>query len=733
MRGLAAGLVATAALGSAAVATAHARTVRAGSAYARITPTAVVLGNDVAERRWARLRFRTTMLADKRGGGRIWSRDHRDFTLTLAGGAPVPSDAFSATAVAVRRLARGGLQVRMTLAGAIPGLTATRTAEAYPGIAGFRTQTVLRSTVPLALAGATLDEAAVGSGAAPTLHAFRAGSDWREPGWPGPPVKIGDPHAGDWRATSSAPAGTALEGPAQWLSAAQGGRSLFMVMERNDLPSSRAAFTGSVAALRVDYGRDVLSLGPFEEDIHVESPLPAGSPGRVRVIGPGAPLALERVFIGFADHQGDEAWQFHRYLVEHRLAPYPHDVVFNSDGTDANRISTGSKDDMDYATILRVAPIARRMGFDTFVLDDGWQATSGDWQPDSPAYREPRGKFPPRFPDATFTAVRAAIAPMKLGLWMSPANFNPAARAFHDHPDWACAPAGDATAVVNAAQPDDGSNEAGIGFWGPRAFPFVESRIRDAIEHWGVRFFKFDFLAWLDCAGQGDLYAMHDAFVAMLDRLRRAYPDVVFEIDETNDYRLFPFESVVRGPTWFQNGSPPPPQLLHELWDLSPYVPASAIGQKLLAGDLYRSYPVATLMAGALLSHVIVASDLRSLPDGVIDAARPWLDFYRAHATRELGGVVYPLLDDPLKRGWTALQSWDPDAGRGALLVFRQDSPEATRRVALVNVPPARDFDLLEAPTGRPLGTATSRELRDGLEVTVPELHGASVLLIEPR
>ena len=42
----------------------------------------------------------------------------------------------------------------------------------------------------------------------------------------------------------------------------------------------------------------------------------------------------------------------------------------------------------------------------------------------------------------------------------------------------------------------------------------------------------------------------------MLDRLQAKYPDVTFQIDETNDYRLFPFESVTRGPSWFQNGSP---------------------------------------------------------------------------------------------------------------------------------------------------------------------------------
>ena len=78
----------------------------------------------------------------------------------------------------------------------------------------------------------------------------------------------------------------------------------------------------------------------------------------------------------------------------------------------------------------------------------------------------------------------------------------------------------------------------------------------------------------------------------MLDRLQRDHPDVTFQIDETNDYRLFPFESVARGPSWFQNGSPEPDQLLHNLWNLSPYVPAFSLGQHFLGGSAWERHPV---------------------------------------------------------------------------------------------------------------------------------------------
>ena len=720
-----------AALALSAPGAASAQTLRAGDVYARVSGSEVVLGNRQVERRWSRAAFRTTLLRDKRRSGRRWGSPHRDFSLSL-GGTDLGSDAFRARSVRVDRLARGGLRVTMSLVigpGAPGGLEAVRTAEAYPGVAGFRTQTTLRSAAPLALAGATLDEAALGR-AAPAIHAFRAGADWRQPGYRGPNLSIGDAHGGTWRASRRAAAGARLEGAAQWLSAASGRRTLFMVMERNDFPSSRAAYDGRVASLRLRYGQDVVILGPLEEQAHVENPTALGQ-GRRRTIGPGAPLRLEAAFTGFSDHPGDEPWQFYKYLVGHRLQPYDKAVTFNSNGVDEDRISTGAKDDVDLRTVRQLAPIARRLGVETFILDDGWQARSGDWQPDSPAYREPRRHLAPRFPDPQFRAVRSALGRMRLGLWMSPMHFHPSSSAWRRHPDWVCQPVGSGLLAYNQAEPYDSSNEAGIVPWGPRAIPYIESRIREGIVRWGVRYWKFDFLAWLDCAGQGDVYAMHDAFVAMLDRLRRDHPQVTFQIDETNDYRMFPFESVSRGPSWFQNGSPPPEHLLHNLWNLSPFVPGFSVGQHVLGGQHWKRHPVATLMAAALPSHITFFTDLRELPRAVLRQAAPWLRFYKRNR-HLLAQMTYPLLRDPVAKGWTALQAWNPERPAGALLAFRQESRASRQRIALRNVPPRRRFDLFSGPSTRYAGTVTSSRLTRGLTVRLSRRRTARVLLIVP-
>ena len=83
-------------------------------------------------------------------------------------------------------------------------------------------------------------------------------------------------------------------------------------------------------------------------------------------------------------------------------------------------------------------------------------------------------------------------------------------------------------------------------------------------------------------------------------------------------------------------------------------------------------------------------------------------------------GVVYPLLADPLGgKAWTALQSWDPDAGRGALLAFRQDDPRDRVRIALRGDIPDGTYVVRSAPDDAVVGEFSAEQLR-----AIPEVIG---------
>jgi len=90
-----------------AAAPARAQTYEAGSVYASVSAAEVVLGNALAERRWARDGLITKALVDKRGQDTLWSANRRDFALDLAGRGDIGSERFTVTGVRVTRLARG--------------------------------------------------------------------------------------------------------------------------------------------------------------------------------------------------------------------------------------------------------------------------------------------------------------------------------------------------------------------------------------------------------------------------------------------------------------------------------------------------------------------------------------------------------------------------------------------------------------------------------------------------
>ena len=325
------------------------------SQAAEAPPTApdgtFTLTNGLVARTWSLTPFRTERLVDLRTG-RVWSEGSNDFTLTVGGrrragrlavvgaaGGDRAGERGAAGHVRPRhrRPDRGGLSRRRRFPQPHGG-EGPRGADRVHARRGWPSG--LRRSRPTASAPAPT------GGSRGTRRATR---DWRDDGRKRSRAR---PRSG-CRPTDGS------------------GASAFMVMERNDYASSTMAYDGAVAAARVDLSRDIVYLGPFEEQFHVENPGPG--PARSRVVVP--PLALESVFTGLAVDADDEPWQHYAYLTRYRNLGYRNTVTFNSDSVDDNRISTGAKDDMDLAEVRRQAAVAKALGVETFILDDGWQAS----------------------------------------------------------------------------------------------------------------------------------------------------------------------------------------------------------------------------------------------------------------------------------------------------------------------------------------------------------------------
>ena len=156
-----------------------------GQVYARIGATEIVLGNDLVERRWSRIRLRHDRASSTAAPARRTpAGPHRDFALRV-GGATVGSERLTATGVSVDAPRQAACACGSPSTG-LPGVQVTRIVEAYEGIAGIRSQT---HPPPARAVAAQRLHARRGGGRAPSrrrIHALRAGADWREPEWTGP-------------------------------------------------------------------------------------------------------------------------------------------------------------------------------------------------------------------------------------------------------------------------------------------------------------------------------------------------------------------------------------------------------------------------------------------------------------------------------------------------------------------------------------------------------------------
>jgi hypothetical protein len=693
-----------------------------GGVRATVTAHTVVLANDRIRRSWAIGEdgsVRTIALSDRRTG-KTWGGAGPDFTITVNGVKTSPASDWTVTgvtAVAPPHLAGrpasalgAAVVFHYQLAGAsLPTLRLDRVVTLHPGSALLEVTSTLHSAGPAARVSAyVLDQVhARGSGLPAEILAFHGGSDWRDDY-----RQVGHPGAGRFDS----------EGEVVRFGQAAG---YFLVSQRRGGSMSRVGRVGDGTSwVGVDWARDLFDYGPLQTSPPHYNRLdnPAYPvPLRSRTLPPLGSMDLGTAYVGVYSGGGEEA-----------AAAFTSDFVGAQEPRFRRTVGLNSfhpwnhGPGMSDANLRKQVDAAKALGVETFMLDDQWQGgpggESGDWQWD-----------PERFPDADHNGVPDFVTylhhhGLSLGLWMSPLEFNGASRTYAAHPDWACAPVGDLTAQVQ--------DDAGLGVWdatNPQFQDYLVGVVHRLVHTVGVREFKFDFMAWVDC-GAHDYADYEAAFVDIVHRMQAGNPGVTFELDETNDQRSWPFESAQLGPSWFDNGhlhgSGPVAKLLHDVWTAAPWVPTWSLGVGLYDGTLKAPYDgvpgVDFLFPLAMLTHVTFWSDLTTLSAAQRDETAWWTRWYRRHRSG-FGSTVYELTThDPIDgKSWAAWQLWNGTGGY--VLAFRQPGAPTAQKLTFRGLHRGRSYRLSNVRNGRELGVFTGHQLMAGRFVSLPP--AASVVL----
>ena len=706
------------ALGGAHAAPPASSHARVGDAVAVVTGTEAVLYDGLIRQGWDLSGGKVTVSAvQDQASGQDWAAAGApEFSLLLnsapttstlgwkligASAQRIPADPGRPDAGAgVEIVFRYGFGTRLGL------LELDRTWSVYPGAGVEQVSASLVNRTPLAFRVGKYSLAQLTSAVPATaeVQAYHGGADWRQ----------------DFRVTSTEAGTFDDEGEVARFDDGSGSGWFFVSQRRGGLMSRVGRTSKSRSWIGVDNAEDLFDWGPLMSSApgyNTQGNPAYPAPIRQRTLTPFGSLDLGQAFLGVY-HGGAQqaAADFASDFAAH-VMPAHRDTV------DLNTFHPWSHSLTD-AELRPQARLFKELGGEVFMIDDSWQplTTNGDWTWNATEFPLDSNGVP-QFVDYLHSLG------LQLGLWMSPAEFSSGSVAFQNHPQWACTPVGDATG--------EDPQQTGLGVWNfnnKNLQSYMSGVISRLISQDGVREFKFDDVTWVDCPPH-DYLDYEDAYVHWVHLQEQLHPGVTFELDETNDQRLWPFRSAALGPSWFDNGhlqgSTYPARLLHDVWSSAPWLPPSSLGFGLYDDSVLNTYSVDYLMPIALLGHITFWTDLTQLSSDQLSETAWWISWYEAHRS-DLQGVVYEDSGtDPIDgSSWAAFQPWDGD--HGYLFAFRQGGANDTDTVKLQGLDAAASYTLTDVRTGAAVGTFSGAQLEGGLSLTLPAQYSAQVLAVSP-
>ncbi len=377
---------------------------------------------------------------------------------------------------------------------------------------------------------------------------------------------------------------------------------------------------------------------------------------------------------------------------------------------------------IDAPTVVGLIPVAARMGFDVFSIDDGWQAEYGA-----------NAVSPVHFPqglDEICTAVEAAG--MRLGLWASLAAVSPEGRDYGDHPEWRC--------LDSAGQPKFTRTAAGMMAVMCLGSAFQEAaaaRLIELVEHFRLAYLKLDLTTVFNAYGEApgctapghrhqsaaeSVVRIYEGIRAVMEAIYARCPDVwidlTFELwgqKHTIDYGLLAAADL----DWLSN--------VGDTGDRA----AGPLAARLLLYQRALAIPVESMLIGNLratsgdwIEHAATAfgsaplllGDLRQLTlEQQADYGRLIRAFKALRQTVALDESFFPLGSwvGPHSMAWDGYARLSRD-GEGLIVLFRNDAP-VTQAVVQIPLPGEADYVAEDFPAGDAKIRLKAGELRAGV------------------
>jgi alpha-galactosidase len=376
--------------------------------------------------------------------------------------------------------------------------------------------------------------------------------------------------------------------------------------------------------------------------------------------------------------------------------------------------------DIDRTTIEAMIPLAGRVGFDVFTLDDGWQEMMG-----SNAVRTSH------FPEG-LDGIRRMVEGhgMRLGLWFALAVVDADGPQAREHPEWMCW-----DARLHPRQTLTMSGPAPVMCLATPYRDMVTAQIAQAVSMYHLAYVKLDLTTVFNAYGEGPgCYAPGHEHASWAESLSRTYEgihaitaalhdqfpelliDLTFELwghKHVIDYGLLASGDL----DWLSNvhdlGAAGPRQARTLLYQRSLAMPADSM----LIGNLRADIePIAERFATAIGSAPLLLGDLRQLSSEQISWYRAKIDWFKDLRTEiPIHESFFPLgaWMQPNAAQWDGYARLS-HAGEGILVLFRNACSDREARVSIPMFGTDR-CSLTSVMTGTHLGSVAAEDLTTGV------------------
>lgn len=346
--------------------------------------------------------------------------------------------------------------------------------------------------------------------------------------------------------------------------------------------------------------------------------------------------------------------------------------------------------DHDQARLVALAELAASVGFERFVLDDGWFAgrrddttSLGDWVVDRDVW--PEGLEP--------LAARVHELGMEFGLWFEPEMISLDSDVARAHPDWLLH---DPSYLAHDPALSWRSQYV-LDLADPGAYAHVRDQIMALVGALGVDFIKWDHNRDLVDAVHGGRPGGHAQMLAvyrLIAELKAAHPGLEIESCSSGGARTDLGILSVTDRVWASDSNDPVERQDIQLWTgllLPPELVGAHVGPE-HSHSSGRTTDLSYRMATSLLGSAGFETDIALLSDEELAVVARFAQLYRElrHVTH-WGRVSHPDLRDP---AWRVTQFTTDAADEAVVVAATVRSLEDARpeRLRLAGLDPARRY-----------------------------------------